>query len=90
MDYTADANSGFKAVVKKTPEIEVTPLVAPAVIPITPPNEIKGTIESNLFPNVLHLSAPLTTNHVHEETATVVHYSLPPFRKFILVNKNLI
>lgn len=57
--------------------------MAPAVVSITPINDIKdqNKIDHNLHQNV----GPLTANHVHEEFSTVFHYSSPPFGKFNMI-----
>lgn len=77
--------------VKKTPDLLTTPLVAPAIVSIAPTNNVKTQTEENSVHNVISTvhskRGPIIAHHVHEESATVVHYSLPSFGKFIECHK---
>lgn len=84
MDYSADASTGFKAVVKKTPELLTTPISSLAVIPISPMDEIPGQAKGSTFHALvsrLHSTTVPLNSNLAEEFKTVVHYPISSIGK---------
>lgn len=64
VDYSADPTTGFKAVVKRSPD---TPLLPPAVVPIFSTHHIKGHGEDNVFHTLFHVIDSTAGTHTQDK-----------------------